>query len=189
MFIIEYMMTIRFFITVSVLIKTISQLFTCELWTIQLIINIIRLPWIYSLIYSDSELLVTKQLLLLTEMIGYMFVISYISENKYHNCCGDILFLTIAELWMFVIISLLFFVIGFYYLINLNNKIKPIKLQSCKYNKNIHQYDVCSICREEYDNHDLYQLGCNHIDHKQCLDMWFKNIGYISCPKCRWKST
>lgn len=42
--------------------------------------------------------------------------------------------------------------------------------------------EICSICHEKLDS-DTTKTNCNHIYHKNCLDIWLKNNN--SCPLCR----
>lgn len=44
--------------------------------------------------------------------------------------------------------------------------------------------DNCSICLDDYiDDDELRKLSCNHIFHKECVDIWLKNNSL--CPICR----
>ena len=42
---------------------------------------------------------------------------------------------------------------------------------------------ICSICLESYHDDIIYNLPCNHIFHKTCLDDWLKQKK--NCPLCR----
>jgi hypothetical protein len=49
--------------------------------------------------------------------------------------------------------------------------------------------DVCSICLEELNEHNVVKLSCNHIFHKKCInDALYVHIDLDSiktCPYCR----
>ena len=62
---------------------------------------------------------------------------------------------------------------------NLNKKTKRIK------NKDLENFIIeCSICLEQYKlNEKIIQLDCDHIFHKECLNLWLKKNN--SCPICR----
>lgn len=50
-------------------------------------------------------------------------------------------------------------------------------------NINVNVDDICSICRGLQD--DNVQLKCNHVFHKECIELWFNKIKKYSCPMCR----
>jgi hypothetical protein len=45
--------------------------------------------------------------------------------------------------------------------------------------------ETCSICTEEYQNHDIQRKinRCNHLFHSRCLENWVTN--HSTCPLCR----
>ena len=62
---------------------------------------------------------------------------------------------------------------------NLNKKTKKVKNADLE-----NLINECSICLEQYKlNEKIIQLECDHIFHKSCFELWFKNNN--SCPICR----
>jgi hypothetical protein len=47
------------------------------------------------------------------------------------------------------------------------------------------QNEKCTICMEEMiENDEYFNINCNHIFHKGCLETYLKNYNHI-CPVCR----
>ena len=43
--------------------------------------------------------------------------------------------------------------------------------------------DICPICIDVFEeNQEIVKLECNHIYHKQCIEMWFQKKRI--CPLC-----
>jgi len=58
----------------------------------------------------------------------------------------------------------------------------------CDHHKPINFKEVqesgCTICgKETLDISELKVLHCNHIWHRECINIWFKSK--YSCPMCR----
>ena len=57
-------------------------------------------------------------------------------------------------------------------------------------NLNILKYDKkvsisCPICLMDVEkDNEYYEIKCNHIFHKECLEKWLEKYNYI-CPVCR----
>lgn len=44
----------------------------------------------------------------------------------------------------------------------------------------------CSVCLCQFMEGDMVRsLRCNHIFHKDCLDLWLRPPARVSCPLCR----
>ena len=67
------------------------------------------------------------------------------------------------------------------------------KYKESKFNKNLKQFlilkdspEICTICLETYIKQSkIVRLDCQHIFHKQCIQLWFKNKPLKQCPLCR----
>lgn len=59
------------------------------------------------------------------------------------------------------------------------------------FDKNVHcnflgKNPTCCICLVELVDYDKINfLSCGHVYHDNCLDVWFKTSGKVSCPSCR----
>jgi hypothetical protein len=65
------------------------------------------------------------------------------------------------------------------------------KIPIVKYNDMMINNDIrtknqeCHICIEYFkDNDDIRLINCNHLFHKNCIDMWLSKSSY-KCPLCR----
>ena len=45
--------------------------------------------------------------------------------------------------------------------------------------------DICPICIEDFGKETIVKLDCNHVYHKDCLEMWIINNNNDECPYCR----
>ena len=45
--------------------------------------------------------------------------------------------------------------------------------------------DICPICIENFEKETIVRLDCNHVYHKDCLEMWIINNNNDECPYCR----
>jgi hypothetical protein len=45
--------------------------------------------------------------------------------------------------------------------------------------------DICPICIENFEYETIVKLDCNHVYHKDCLEMWIINGNNDECPYCR----
>lgn len=43
--------------------------------------------------------------------------------------------------------------------------------------------ELCSICLDDLDDKELYELNCNHIFHRECIQRWLMTS--TICPLCR----
>ena len=73
----------------------------------------------------------------------------------------------------------------------------PTCLHTCMQRRKLNKYnflpdtvmnDICPICIDGFNKEQIIlKLYCNHIYHRECLEMWIIDNNNNECPTCRGK--
>jgi hypothetical protein len=137
-----------------------------------LLILMIKLSISMLVISSSSK--IARIISLFTKVIVEVGVLAY-SICFYTN---NIFYISAISIEVFVLLNILIY---FYYfnIWSVFNKL----IYDCETHSEICDNCLCPICLDSYNDKVIYELGCTHKFHKECLDIWLNKKRH--CPVCR----